>query len=143
MQQHDANIGITRERLFHLIDVCILSVPLQVLWAHGEAIGVSVPPPNAPVRNVLVAGNAATSNSVLLKLVPPTNFGFSSMLITVKKISSTVSHHTDPASVIKQQFEHFGTKSNSSQQKCGDLGSALPKFGPPVSRPGSRSPRSR
>ena len=80
------NIGITRERLFHhLIDVCILSVPLQVLWAHGEAIGVSVPPPNAPVRNVLVAGNAATSNSVLLKLVPPTNFGFSSMLITVKK----------------------------------------------------------
>ena len=94
MQQDDANIGITRERLFHLIDVCILSVPLQVLWAHGEAIGVSVPPPNAPVRNVLVAGNAATSNSVLLKLVPPTNFGFSSMLITVKKnkLDSFASH---------------------------------------------------
>ena len=42
--------------------------------------------------------------------------------------------------MIKPQFEHFDSKSNSSQQKCGDLGSSLPKFRPQYLAP-DRDPR--
>jgi hypothetical protein len=36
--------------LFYLVDVGILSVPLQVLWPHSETIRVPVPIPKG-VRN--------------------------------------------------------------------------------------------
>ena len=50
---------------------------------------------------------------------------------------STVSRHADPASMFWNHDSNISkTKAIHDIVKCGDLGAALPKFGPPISRLG-------
>ena len=77
-----------------------------------------------------------TGQTNLLKPITLTKFSLTIHLYYYGKNNRQFRFNSDPASITGPQFKHFENKSNSSRQKCGDLGATLPKFGPLISRPG-------